>query len=603
MGSDILTTFPYVSLDKYTEALVQCPICHYYLKINPQSDTMQYKLIAPHKIQFLTYHQLNTALHSLIVEFDNFTFSKIISYSDQPTEVTTKDFFPLYHVVALTEYLTFRDRVLDLEQNNNELIRSFKHKLDGLEASYKQTELDNTRLLSQVTELTDLKTDFEALLAESMLQHDKVTQELTQTTTEKEQVNKQLKAKIQELEEKNTTLSEQLTTLQNKQVTTATPDHSADQRLRELLEQERHQKREAVKEAKELTEQVKTLEYQYKSLQETYELVEQKFRYEEELKEKTLLKLQKTQETFDQSTHALTLDYEQKISDLTLALQDREDQLLTHKTASKGTSKRPSAFDKQFREQIAEVFLKVQKRFNTLHYDLMLSFYDAAHLDNQLRNAFEQFFLQLITKGNTLGQILLVDPEFTLFKDVRELTPRLRFTADQQQASLQLLALEYVLSDLLKYIFSIIKAMKAREDGENFVIIPDDADLTALIPADRTDEKITFHIPLSELTTTNIVQANIRVFRPTSELFRDSFVFIAKEDESHLNHNTYELLPFEIQTTETEILLTVANFFAPEDRFEMGSFYDGQFFMIQRLEFQRDFNVFRNYVQQLTNQS
>ena len=114
--------FPYESLTQYSETIIQCPICQYYLKINPQIDSMNYRLVSNNKIHFLTNHKFNKSYHSIIIEYYNYSFSKIISYQDNDSKINVISFFPLFHLIAISEYQSFRDKVLDLESNNNNMI-------------------------------------------------------------------------------------------------------------------------------------------------------------------------------------------------------------------------------------------------------------------------------------------------------------------------------------------------------------------------------------------------------------------------------------------------------------------------------------------------
>ena len=605
MGSSTQHLFPYDSLDKYSETIIQCPICHYYLKINPQTDTMKYRSLSQSQIQFLTFHQFNSSVHSIVLEYDHFSFSQIVDFSDHSDSSDSSDLFPLFHLVNLSEYQSFRDRILELESNNNDLISSFKTKLDGLESSYKQTELDNSSLKQQVIDLDDLRVDFELALSDKLVELDsfkrsqsdqsdlvseiKSLQDELASVQQKRLVLEQAQASFDrektELQLQISSLTQKVEQLEKSQDTRPDPK-PVDEKLLSLLEQERKQKRVAVREKKSIESQVSQLE-------ESIQNLEQKYSHEQELKEKVIQQLKDLRE---QSEHTLTLNYEKKISDLTLVLQDREDQIKLLQQNSDQTPKRSSSkFDKTYREQIASLFLQLQKKFNSFQYDILLSFYDTAQLDNQIRHAFEQFFSQLIQKANAIGQSLLDDPSFSLFHDIREINPRLKFTPDQQTASLQLQALDIVFTDLLVYVFAIIKSMKAQVEDDNYVLVPDDADISILINSEIHDRKIFFHIPRTEETNFDSLGPEIRVFRPTSELYKHSFIFITKKNDSTLSNNTYQLLPFEFHQTDTDYIITVDNFFMKTDSFKLGSFYYGQFFIIQKNGLDQQFNFFRDF--------
>jgi hypothetical protein len=78
MGTSSQELFPYDSLDKYSEALIQCPICLYYFKVNSQTYEMKYRSLSRSQIHFLTIHTFNELNHSIIIEYLNFSYSKII---------------------------------------------------------------------------------------------------------------------------------------------------------------------------------------------------------------------------------------------------------------------------------------------------------------------------------------------------------------------------------------------------------------------------------------------------------------------------------------------------------------------------------------------
>ena len=115
MSTHTTSPSPYESLSKFIESLIHCPLCHYYFKINPQTDTMKYRLISHQKIHFLTQHSFNDSIHTVIIEYLDFSFSKIISSQNVPPPTTSDTLVPLYHLVNLSEYKTFRDRILELE--------------------------------------------------------------------------------------------------------------------------------------------------------------------------------------------------------------------------------------------------------------------------------------------------------------------------------------------------------------------------------------------------------------------------------------------------------------------------------------------------------
>ncbi len=596
MSSSSQKLQPYESLKKYIESVIQCPMCHYYIKINPQTDSMKYRILSRQQIHFLTIHEYNSEIHSIVVEYLNFSFSRIIDFSDKNKEQGYKDFFPIYHLVNVGEYKTFRNRILELESNNNDLISSFKTKLDTLETTYKQTELKNTFQSRQIEELDALRLDYESEMSNKLIELDSLKEILKEKVIEQEA----LSSEIKKLQEQLGTLGKENINIKNTNIELKTKIEAffkereqndgkkdiqlSDEKLMNLLSEERHQKRDAVKEKKVLKEQVQ-------QLTNKMNIVEEKFLFEQELKDKALNELKNLKEQFE---HSLTLDYEKKISELTLALQDREEQIKMLQNAKDTSLKRTSTkFDKSYRQEIADLFIKIQKTFNMFQYDLLLSFYDTAQLDNQIRNAFEKFFGQLIQKTNSIGRVLLSDDQFSLFHDMRELNARLKFSEEQQQASLQLQALDIVLSELLVYIFAIIKAMKAESEADNFAIIPDDAEISAIIDVKITEEKIGFKIPLSTLTSFE----NIRVFRPTSELYKNSFVFITKDADSTLSNNNYQLLPFEINKTETEVILQIPKCNFEDGQYQIGSFYDGQYLIIQKIDFQQQFDYIKSFTE------
>ena len=280
---------------------------------------------------------------------------------------------------------------------------------------------------------------------------------------------------------------------------------------------------------------------------------------------------------------------------MTLQLQDRDEQIqfLNQSLASKKSDKeisedsisKSSHFDRNYRLQINELFLDVQKLFNSLQFDLFLSLYNIEHFNGQLRNAFEQFFAFLIQKATSIGQVLLNDPDFSLFKELHELNPRLKFSEEQQIASIQLQSLQFVLKDALKHIFSIIKAIKSYYEEDNYVIIPDDIQISVMIQSTFHDNKISFFIPLTDETKFSNLGHSIRVFRPVSELFKDAFILITMENDTSLNNNTYRLIPFSFEISDSKAVLEIDNFFSESDSFQLGSFFDDQFFVIQKINF------------------
>ena len=600
--------YPYDSLNKYTESIVQCPMCHYYLKINPQTDSMLYKLISKDIIHFLTIHQFNASIHQVIIEYQSFSFIKVVNFSDNPdTSQKSKDIFPIYHLVNLNKYNTFRDRILELESNNNQLIASFKTKLDSLESSYKQTEIDNAFLLQQVSELNDLRSDFENALSDKLIALDSYKEIISTQSEEKRNLQKQInmleheKFSIEQEKEENNqqknqfedkidVLENQIKNLSMQTTITKQVKDSpqVDQKVLDLLGQERHQKREAIREKK-------IVEAEIIKLKETMTVNDERFLNELSTKEKQLAEILDDKE---QVKHKITLEYENKISDLTLLVQDQKEQLslLQKESTLDNLSISPTKFDKVYRQQTADLFIKVQKLFNQIQYDILLSFYQFEHFSGQLRNAFDQFFNLLVQKANTIGQILLSDPDFSLFKDLRELNPRLKFSEEQQFASIQLQSLNFVMNDTLKYIFSVIKAVKASMEEDNYVIIPDDVQISTLVPAKIKESKICFHIPINDQTHFEKVGSTIRVFRPISELYKDSFILITKQNDSTLNNNTYSLIPFTFEVIDSKGNLEIDNFFSEKDSFQLGSFFDNQFFVIQKIDFQNKINLIKEII-------
>lgn len=606
--------FPYDSLSKYTETLVQCPICHYYLRINPQIDSMKYRIFSKEIIQFLTFHQFNNSTHSLVIEYENFTFSKIINFSDSKDNHTTTDYFPLFHLVNLSEYITFRDRVLELESNNNQLISNFKNKLDALESSYKQTEIDNKILRRQVVDLNELKIDFENSLSDKLVELDNIknsvsehSSEISLTVDEKRELIKQinklerdkylLEQEKEFFQSKKTILDKEILSLkqeldQQKADTKSIIISQSDPKLLALLNNERQQKREAIKEKK-------LFEYKMKELEEKIDNFNEQSDSEKELINNSVKELQIQNE---QTEHDLTMKYEKKISELTLALQDHEETILLLQKEKENRDKTNSTknfsipFDKTYREQIADLFLLLQKQFNAMQYDIFLSFYDTEHMKGQLRNAFESFFGCLIQKANDVGRKLLMDADFSLFQDIRELNSRLKFTDEQEHASQDLISLHFVFNDLLTYIFSIIKAIKSSFDENDYVIVPDDVQVSMLVPTQIHENKISFHIPLNDQSQFKTLGNSIRIFRPISELYKNSFILITKADEIALFNNTYKLIPFSVEIIENEVIIEIDNFFSTEDSFQLGSFFDNQFFIIQKIDFHSDLDLLKSFI-------
>jgi hypothetical protein len=513
-----------------------------------------YRKFSPNKIQFLTHHRFNDSIHTLIIEFFNFTFSKIIDYRKNDQRNSKNDYFSLFYLVNVTEYEKFRNRVLELENINNSNISDFKTKMDKLESIYKQKVSDNNIILAE--------------LNASKNSEDKLKIDLTQ----KEKEIDLLQKKVKDFEKKQS----------NTKII-----NNNNNRLILLINQERQLKRDAIRENKELSKKIEELQ----SFIEEIKIIQLNKGITQE---KALTDLQSLK---DNSEHSLILYYEQKISELTLLLHDKEEQLKFVKNNQSGVLEisNESQSDKDYREKISHLFIKMQNKFSEFQYDIMLSFYNTENFDPQIRNAFEKFFEKLIQKCNKIGRTLLKDDNFSLFRDLRKLNTRFRFSQDQLDSALQLQALNIVFSDLCIYIFSIIKIYKAKIEENNFVIVPDDAKIIALIQSSIIEEKIVFRIPLNEQTSFNKLRMSLRIFRPTSELYKNSFIFIASETDSTIFNNSYQLIPFQIKNLENELILEIENFYSEKDVFQLCSFYDNNYFIIQKLEYQKEFNLVREF--------
>ena len=464
----------YESITKYKESLIQCPLCQYYFKVNPQTDTMKYRLLTKNNIQFMTQHSFNSSIHTVIIEYVDFSFSKIIETKQEKSEttsITSNNFFQLFHMVNLNEYKTFRDRVLELECNNNDLITNFKAKLEILELNYNKKNdelllLDQTKNIMNVQnsllehELNYLRNEFLASIQQEIeslkTKNTSLLNELNSTKAKlatNEEINykkklETLQIQIQNLEksledskERNNVLTNELVNIKEKQAKYESKENiEPNQKLLDIFDTERRQKRIAVREKKELEDRYQDLECRFNAIEQN-------------------VKTDLTTKT-QQVIHELTLEYEKKISDLTLLLADKEEQI---KLIAKGNESilKETKFDKQFRSLISNEFVSLQNQFNEFQYDIMLSFYNTEKLNPQIRNAVEQFFGQLILKTNQAGSILLNDPEFSLFKERKEIKTRLKFSYEQFEAAMNIRAINIVFSDLCKYIFAIIKSIKA----------------------------------------------------------------------------------------------------------------------------------------------
>ena len=584
MDSSTTDSSFYQSLDRFSEALVQCPMCLYYIKVNPQTDSMKFRTINNHEIHFLTQHQFNSSIHTLILSYVDFSYSRVINYKDLNNNSVTDSFFSLYHLVILAEYQTFRNRVFELENNNNELIASFKAKLDKLETLYDQSKneivqsqnekvslsVENSILITQ-QDLTNFT--FQILESENFFlksENDRIVSELST----KENVLDEMKIRVKDLEQEINNLKNNFPTKISKDFT--------DKKLMDLFEQEKTQKRTAINDRREL-------EAGFNQYREKTNELEKKYALEMDLKEK---ELQELKDASQQSKHALIIDYEKKISDLTLIINDQEEKLSLVETISV-TKPKNTKSSKEFRELINKEFVYLQKQFNKIQYNILLSLYDIETFNPQIRNSFEKLFEILVTKTNTYGRILLNDYDFSLFKDIREINIRLKFSTDQQIAALYIQALKIVLTDLLKYIFVIIKSIKATVEDVPYTIIPDDAEILFNIETTIHDNKITFNIPVNEERLSNKLNTDLRVFRPISELHKNNFIFFTNV-ESELYNNTYQLLPFRIINIDTEIQIEIDNFFGQEDTFQLCTI-DEDYFIIQRVNYNKDYNFLKDF--------
>lgn len=607
MTATTKSIFPYDSLSKYTESLLQCPICNYYIKVNPQTDSMKYRMINKEQIQFLTQHNFNTSIHTVIIEYLKYSFSKIIDAKESSNSENSTEVFPLFHLVNLLEYKKFRERVLELESNNNDLISNFKSKLEKLELCYNQKDdeillLDQTKNISNVqnslleselailrdkflvtiqSEINSLKAENANLLVELLGNRIELNNSLFNNNQLQDEIKdlqdslRNITTSLNQITNENMILTQKVKSLKQQEQIPLSVNSKPDPRLLELLDQERQQKRIALREKKELETK------------------------NNELKEKVVEFERKFQITSDSNTdqllHEYTLTYETKISDLTLKLADKEEEI---KELMKTTEMKPkmSNSDRQFRITISNEFLELQKKFNEIQFDIMLSFYNTENINPQLRNAFEKFFGQLITKANESGQILLNDNDFTLFKELRELNPRLKFTTEQYQAGLRVQALNIIFSDLCKYIFAIIKSVKADMEGSSFQIVPDDAERLTRIESVINQDTITFIFPYRE---TMKLSDTVRIFRPNSELYRNSVIFISFDPDITLHNTNYQLVPHTLTYLESEekIALEIQNFFSFKDSFQMGSYEDDTYLIIQKIDLQHDLNLIKNFAE------
>lgn len=576
----------YDSLNKFKESLIQCPICLYYIKVNPKMDSMQFRSISDREIHFLTQHSFNDSMHNIIVSYVDYSYANIVNYIELSKINSQLNEFPLFHLVNLSEYQQFRERILELESNNNNLIASFKQKLEKLERLYDQK---NEEIISRNSENIGLNVENSILISQKDL-----TAFTLQTLESENFFLKTENTRISsELNENEKTIDELLSQIINLEKTISENQKSIselkisskelekpDAKLLDLLEQEKTNKRIAIQEKKDI-------ESENSELLSKIELLENKYAYEEELKNKAYSELQNLK---DQNEHSLTLDYEKKISDMTLELKDKEEKISQLSSTFENKAKNNLA-NKEFRELTNNEFVSLQKKFNEIQYDILLSFYDIENIKDQLRNAIEQFFKILVEKANSCGVILLNDPEFTLFKDIRELNTRLKFTNDQIKAALTIQALNIVFTDLSKYIFAIIKAIKASFEGNSYTIIPDDAKILCNIEASRSNKKITFHVPFATEQLKNLT-SQIRIFRPVSELYKNSFVFFT-EEEIYLSNNNYKLLPFTFEATDRFINIQIDNFFLETDVFQLCSI-DDRYFVIQKVNHNEELNFLRN---------
>ena len=184
---------PYESLSKYSESLIHCPLCYYYFKIYPQTDTMKYRLISHQKIHFLTQHSFNDSIHIVVIEYLDFSFSKIISSQNVQPTTPSDSLIPLYHLVNLSEYKTFRDRIHELECNNNDLIANFKSKLDILELNYNK-KTDEILLLDQSNIMMNVQNSLPE--NEPHLLRDEFLHEIQQTIEALQSDNHQLQFQV-----------------------------------------------------------------------------------------------------------------------------------------------------------------------------------------------------------------------------------------------------------------------------------------------------------------------------------------------------------------------------------------------------------------------
>ena len=89
---------------------------------------------------------------------------------------------------------------------------------------------------------------------------------------------------------------------------------------------------------------------------------------------------------------------------------------------------------------------------------------------------------------------------------------------------------------------------------------------------------------------------SVRIFRPKSELYKNSFIFIAFDEEISLNNNNYQLLEYSGEVQDKEYLLKIPNFFTKDDSFQLGSFYDNKYKIIQKVDYKDDLNLIRNFI-------
>ena len=313
--------FPYESLTQYSETIIQCPMCHYYLKINPQTDSMKYRLVSKNQIHFLTNHQFNQSYHTIIIEYINFSYSKIISYQSCDTETNIVNFFPLLHLVAISEYQSFRDKVLDLESNNNNMIINFKDKLSKLEAVYNNTIKENKSLKQELESIKNVRLTLEEELFAKvqeigLLKHNEgLKREIEQNNQVKIEELKKLNTKLEkekdDLKLTVDSLEKKLKERNNDNSTTEKEDSisKVDPKFIQLFEQERQQKRNAILEKKEVKKKLNLIQ-------------EEAFKVENELKNKIeqrdnqLKELNNEKEALE---HSITMEYENFKFDSTIA--------------------------------------------------------------------------------------------------------------------------------------------------------------------------------------------------------------------------------------------------------------------------------------------